>query len=313
MTTTLRNAISAVALVLLATPAMAGLTGPPEGRKQLVDALDAAWVRVLNAGRAREIVNAYDAADVVINISDCLPKPDLTPFPKEPVGTLKDILDKRRIRVGVSAGGTLDAGATATRFTRMGEDMLAALLVEVAKNYGTGPITAEYVEIQPPFPNTTVLNSGNVDIIGLVNALGGESEDLRRRTSRRYTCTITATRQVLWVKKDGGPTWKTVNDAFNDSNVSICAGPLSNQLSASYFNRPGQKTKTEYFSDLDRCLRRLVKGEVNAMMSPFPNERFFPARIDVDEDGKPDTDIMGLLRPIDTHIVAGTPFWVALD
>jgi hypothetical protein len=304
---------AALALALITLPAMAELTGPPAGRQQLVDALDAAWVRVLDAGRAREIVAAHDASDVVVNISDCLPRPDLTPFPAQPVGTLKDILDKRRIRVGVSAGGTLDAGASATRFTRMSEDLLAAMLNEMAANYGIGAIAAEYVEIKPPFPNTSVLNSGNVDIIGLVNALGGESEDLRRRTSRRFTCTITATGQILWVMKAGGPSWRDVNDAFNDPKVSICAGPLSNQLSAAYFDRPGQKTSTEYFSDLDRCLRRLIKGEVNAMMSPFPSERFFPTRIDVDGDGKPETDTAGLFRPIDTNIVAGTPFWVALD
>jgi hypothetical protein len=267
----------------------------------------------LDKGKYQEIVSAHDADDVVINISDCLPNPEITVFPEKPVGALKNILDKRRIRAGVSTGGTLDAGTSATIFTGMSEDILAAMLAEVAAHYGIGPITVDYVQIQPPFPNTSILNSGDVDIIGLVNALGGETEDLRRRSSRRFTCTITATRQILWLKKAGGPSWRHVNDALKDPDASICAGPLSNQLTAAYFDLPGQKTSTEYFSDLDRCLRKLANGDVDAMMSPFPDERFFPARIDVDGDGKADTATAGLFRSIDTHIVAGTPFWVALD
>lgn len=313
MKKTIQYLTQCVALSLFVTPALAELEGPPEGRQQLVDALDAAWVRILDDGVFREIVSAHDADDLIINISDCLPRPEVTPFPAKPAGTLKKILDQRLIKVGVSTGGTLDAGTTATRFTGMSRDVLVAILAEMAAHYGTGAISAEYVSIQPPFPNTSVLNSGDVDIIGMVNALGGETEDLRRRVSRRFTCTITATRQILWLKKDGGPSWTNVNDAMNDADAKFCAGPLSNQLTHAYFDLPGQKVGTEFFSDLDRCLRKLFNGEVDAMMSPFPHERFFPAAIDTDGDGETDTPTAGLFRPIDTNIVAGTPLWVALD
>jgi hypothetical protein len=303
----------ACASFVVVTPALAALEGAPEGRQQLVDALDAAWVRILDTGTFRKIVSAHDADDLVVNISDCLPRPEVTPFPENPVGTLKKILDQRLIKVGVSTGGRLDAGTSATRFTRMSDDVLAAMLAEIAGHYGIGKITADYVSIQPPFPNTSILNSGEVDVIGMVNALGGETEDLRRRSSRRFTCTITATRQILWIKKSGGPGWTNVNDAANDTNAKFCAGPLSNQLTHAYFDLPGQEVSTEFFSDLDRCLRKLVNGEVDAMMSPFPHERFFPEAIDTDGDGEADTKTAGLFRPIDTNIVAGTPLWVALD
>jgi hypothetical protein len=304
---------TAVVVFWFVAPAFAAPEGPPEGRQQLVDALDAAWVRILDKGTFRDIVSAHDADDLVINISDCLPRPEVTPFPEKPVGTLKRILDDRVIRVGVSTGGTLDEGTTATRFTGMGDDVLAAVLDEVAAHYGTDSIRAEFISIQPPFPNTSILNSGDVDIIGMVNALGGETEDLRRRTSRRYTCTMTATRQILWVKKEGGVPWETVNDAATDPDARFCAGPLSNQLTHAYFDLPGQKVGTEFFSDLDRCLHKLATGKVDAMMSPFPNERFFPDKIDTTGDGKKDTATAGLFRPIDTNIVAGTPLWIALD
>jgi hypothetical protein len=278
-----------------------------------VDALDAAWVRTLKKRDFRNIVSQHGLEDVVINIADCLPKPEVTPFPAQPSGTLKRILDDEQINVGVSSVGTLDDGATATRFTEMSKDIFAAVFGELSSHYGVGPIKVNNVMIPPPFPITSTLSSGAIDIVGLVNALGGETEDMRRRDSRQFTCTLTATRQILWLKKDGGPSWQTANDALNDPELKLCVGPLSNQLSNAYFDLPGQQVKTEYVQDLKICLGRLLNGEIDAMVSPFTHERFFPARVDTNGDGKPDTAIAGALRSIDTNIVAGTPFWVALD
>ena len=49
------------------------------------------------------------------------------------------------------------------------------------------------------------------------------------------------------------------------------------------------------------------------MMSPLPDKKFFPDSIDTDGDRKHDTDPKPLIRAIDTNLVAGTPYWVALD
>ncbi len=65
--------------------------------------------------------------------------------------------------------------------------------------------------------------------------------------------------------------------------------------------------------DLKLCLAKLLRGDVDAMVSPFPHERFFPAAVDTTGDGRPDTPTTGVLRSIDTNIVAGTPLWVALN
>ncbi len=78
--------ISAILALLLSLQATAELDGPPEGRQQLVDALDAAWVRALDEGQVREIINRHDASDLIINIADCLPDPEVTRFPENPVG-----------------------------------------------------------------------------------------------------------------------------------------------------------------------------------------------------------------------------------
>lgn len=304
----LRCLTIAFALILWAPVSGAGTAGA-----HLVEALDAAWVRVLDKDIFRNIVTRHGLQDVVINISDCLPKPEVTHFPAKPAGTLKKILESKQVNVGVSAAGRLDDGATATRFTAMSDELLAAVFSELAAHYDIDSIAINYDTIRPPFPITSTLNSGVIDIVGLVNALGGETEDLRRRDSRRFTCTLTATRQILWLKKEDGPQWQDINDALDDPNISLCVGPLSNQLSKSYFDGPGQKVKTEFYSDLDKCLAKLINGEVDAMASPFTHERFFPEKVDTTGDGKPDTAIAGLLRSIDTNIVAGTPLWVALD
>lgn len=279
----------------------------------LVAALDAAWVRVLDDDVFRRIVARHGMQDVVVNMADCLPKPGVTHYPERPTGALKKILDAKRVNVGVTEAGKLDDGATATPFIPMSDDLLAAVFAELADHYETGPIEINYVTIQPPFPITSTLNSGEIDIVGLVNALGGETEDLRRRDSRQFTCTMTSTRQIIWVRKDGGPDWQHVNDAFDDPDIQLCVGPLSNQLTNAYFDGPNQNVKTEYVQDLNLCLAKLLRGDIDAMVSPFPHERFFPAKVDTTGDGEPDTETAGALRSIDTNIVAGTPLWIALD
>ena len=293
--------------------APAGAADSPRHGAQFVAALDAAWVRVLKKRDFRRIVADHDLEGVVVNIADCLPNPDVTPYPDRPDGTLKAILDRGYVNVGRTTAGKLDDGATATRFIPMSRDILTAVFDELAGHYGAGPMEIRYVDIRPPFPITSTLNSGDIDVVGMVNALGGETEDMRRRSSRRFTCTLTATRQILWLKRDGGPAWQTARDAFDDPEVDLCVGPLSNQLSNAYFDLPGQTVKTEYVQDLRICLGRLLAGEIDAMVSPFTDERFFPATVDTDGDGKPDAEIAGALRSIDTNIVAGTPLWVALD
>ncbi len=65
--------------------------------------------------------------------------------------------------------------------------------------------------------------------------------------------------------------------------------PLSNQLGKAYFDLPGQKSTTAYLNDMQICLTKLVRGEVDGMLSPFPHSRFFPARVDSTADGTLDT------------------------
>ena len=288
-------------------------TASRSGQEQLVDALDAAWVRVLDDGTYRSIVNKHEMGDVVINIADCLPNPEFTPYPEKPAGALRRILDERKIKVGYSDSGETGRGDSASFFTDMGRELLAVMLERISEHYGTGPIAVEIVNLNYPFDHTTALNDRTIDIVGQVNALGGISEDTRRRTSRRFTCIVSGSPQVLWVSKEDGPDWQTIDDALNDPTAHICAGPLSNQLGKAYFDLPGQKSSTAYLNDMQICLTKLVRGEVDAMLSPFPDDRFFPPEVDADGDGQFDTSTAGRFRSIPTYIVAGTPFWAAIE
>jgi len=292
----------------------AGPSGSPEGRQQLVFALDAAWVRALDEGEVRDIINEYEAGDLIINMADCLPDPEVTKYPDNPTGTLKRILDEGKVRVGYTNTGAIDEDATAFYFTKMGDAMVQALLDRVANHYGAGPIQQEIVNIPPPFLNTSYLDDDKVDMLGLVNALGGSTKDgERRRTARRYTCTMTATRQFVWMLKDGGPDWQNIDDALNAESAQFCAGPLANELTKTYFDQKGQKSKTEFVSDLGKCLPKLINGKADAMINPLPDESWFPEYIDVDGDGVKETATKGLFHAFDTNIVAGTPLWVAID
>jgi ABC-type amino acid transport substrate-binding protein len=307
--------IFSVALILTcllgSSQSLAGSSSPAKGQKQLVTALDAAWVRIVDSGKYRQILNAHNAAEVMVNIVDCLPSPEMIPFPEKPEGLLKQILDTKKIRVGTMVNSPPGPETTANFFAPISVDVLDAVLSEITKNYSNGPITVTRVIIPPPFNATTALNKGEIDIIDLLNALGGKSENLRRRTSRRFTCTLCASKQVLYVKNEAP--YKNFDDVLNDPDVKICAGPLSTQLTRGYFNGPEQSVTTKYVFDISLCLAQVISGKADAMMSPFPDKKFFPDLIDTNGDRKPETAPKPLIRAIDTHLVAGTPYWVALD
>ncbi|MEC9375043.1 MAG: hypothetical protein VYA80_01575 [Pseudomonadota bacterium] len=295
-------------------PANAQLPGPPEGRQQLVDAIDAAWVRMVDEGEYRDIVNRFDRSDMIVNIVDCLPDPHVTVYPDKPIGALKRILDEGKIRVGFSNTGAFGEGATAMYFTEMGTAMIDAVLARIANHYGEDSIEQVRIPIPPPFLNTSFLDLDKVDILGLVNALGGSTkDDKRRRKARRYSCTMTATKQFVWVLAENGPSWTNIDEVLNAKDVHFCAGPLSNELTKTYFDQPGQTTKTEFTSDLAKCLPKLVNGTADGMVNPAPTERYLPEYIDVDGDGEAETPTKGLFRAIDTQMVAGTPLWVAIN
>ena len=116
--------VAALIVTTFSLSAIAELDGPPEGRQQLVDALDAAWVRALDEGQVREIINRHDASDLIINIADCLPDPEVTRFPENPVGTFKRILDDQSIKVGHTNTGKLDEGSERFIFGSRGRFML---------------------------------------------------------------------------------------------------------------------------------------------------------------------------------------------
>ena len=290
------------------------LPGSPEGRQQLVFALDAAWVRALDEGEVRDIINKYGVRDLIVNMADCLPDPEVTKYPENPTGALKRILDEGKVRVGYTNTGKIDEDATAVHFTTMSDEMVQALLDRISEHYGAGKIVQEEIQIPPPFLNTSFLDENKVDMLGLVNALGGSTKKgERRRTARRYTCTMTATRQFAWMLKDGGPDWQNIDDVLNATDVHFCAGPLANEMTKTYFDQPGQTTKTEFDADLGKCLPKLVDGRADAMIGPLPDESWFPEYIDVDGDGTKETATKGLFRAIDIDITTGTPLWVAID
>ena len=137
--------------LFISSQSLAGSSNPAKGQKQLVTALDAAWVRIVDSGKYRQILNANNAAEVMINIVDCLPSPEMIPFPKKPEGLLKQILDTKKIKLGTMIDSPPGPETTANFFAPISADILKVVLNEISKNYGIGPIAVTRVIILPPF------------------------------------------------------------------------------------------------------------------------------------------------------------------
>jgi len=274
---------------------------PPSvtGKNQLVQALNAAYVRVLASGKWREYTAPYFPRGAS-NISDCYPWTEKAPFPATPVGVLKTILDTKQIRVGVYPESDPPVG-TASDFSPKSKLIIADMLDELAKAYGLPPGSIKRVDVMvsPPGGSSlfTKLNNGDFDITDLTSSLGGatkawpyQTEEQMRRYVARFTCTIAGGGQWLQVKEDSP--YHTFEDVQSDLTTTLCAGSNSGQFSEAYF--PGHTLDIQ-LDDANVCGQGVLNGVYTAYAYNGP------------------TPVFPGLRSIDTLIYTGVSFWVAGD
>jgi hypothetical protein len=290
-TTTRKIAVTASAIILalcIFFPMQCSTNNTPSsGKEQLVEALDAAYIRVLTSGKWREITKPL--GPIVVNIGDCYPTPDDAPFPQTPTGILADIVNNKKIRVGsypTTYSGSFEA------YTQTNEQLLRAILDELGSAYKLAtPIAIERVYIDPPSSSSLfkALNNGDFDISDLNSALGGVSNSQRRRLLARFTCTVIASGWFLQVRQDSP--YQSIDDIQAGTKVKLCSGMLSSQLAKDYF--PNQAVTSVIENDIEQCGDGVLDSTYDAYV------HFDPAPV---RDG---------LRTIDTGIVSGVPFWVA--
>jgi hypothetical protein len=285
------------------TPATSDSDDVAKGREQMIRAIDAAWVRVIASGKDREILNSEPAADpgaangYVVRLADCLPLPDLTPYPENPVGLLKKVLDSGQIRRLVQDVPDTP-GSTTQYFTGITDRYFEAVVEELGNHYG---VDIEYTNVgYPPgrLASTSALINDEVDILSQLNATGGRTQNLRRRISRRFSCTMIASTQFIQIPQNSSlaSEIKSWNDLADRPDVRICAGPLTTQTIKSFL--PEHKVMTRYINDIADCDDRIRRGKADIMVNPLP-----------------DLGIAGFdnYTSVHTLIVAGTPLWVAQE
>jgi hypothetical protein len=274
-----------------------------QGRQQLVDALDAAWIRVIASGKDREIYKTMPpsrpgaASSYMVTLADCLPSPDVAPFPDQPVGLLKEILDRGVIRQVVQK--TTDTpNDTSYYFSATSDALFEAMLVELRNHYKVDLKTENVVMAPGPLPSTSLLVDGRADIISQLNATGGETQGMRRRTSRRFTCTMSAISQYLHIPEKSAlaSEIKSVDDLYAREGLRICTGPLATQTARAFF--PKHKVSTKYMNDLTGCVKDVQAGKSDLIFNPLSDLEI--------------ADIKGF-KAVNTWIVAGTPLWVARE
>jgi len=298
---------------LLPQPVLGGGSIPSSviGKDQLVDALDAAFARVLDSGKFRQIINNDQVAGpLMVNIGDCYPRivedgVGIYPFPQNPTGVLKNILDSKKIRMGTfdvfSPGHNIPG--TFHVFDNINVVIMRAIIDELGKGYGIplspdpGAIQIVPVLLWPPSSGLvfTKLNNGDFDITDFLGALGATAKvggiPARRRKLARFTCTVFGTPWYIHVRNDSP--YQTFDDVLADTNADLCVGLLSARLSADYFKNA--LSITQGLDDLAECSAGVVAGTYDAYLhfDPIPS--------------------LPELRSIPMPIVSGIPIWVAGD
>lgn len=273
------------------------------GREQLIRAFDAAWIRIIARGEDREILkteprnNPGLAQSYTIRLADCLPQPELAEWPEKPVGLFREILDRGTIRRVVQNVPETPAN-TSWYFSSISEKYLQAVLREIGQHYGV-ELKLEDVSLPPgPLPSTSVVLDGRADFVGQLNATGGDTQGLRRRISRRFTCTLSAAMQYIHIPENSALVReiRSMDDLAARPELRICAGPLTTQTARAFL--PKHKVITKYVNDLTGCDADVRNGKADLIMNPLP---------DLDIGG------IGGYSAVSTWIVAGTPLWVAKE
>jgi len=273
------------------------------GREQLVRAFDAAWIRVIASGKDQEILKTEPpnkpgmAQSYMVRLADCLPQPEIAPWPEQPVGLFKEILERGTIRRVVQSVPESPAN-TSYYFSGIAEKYLRAVLDEIGRHYGV-TLKLEDVALPPgPLPSTSVIVTGQADFVDQLNATGGDTQGMRRRISRRFTCTMSASSQYIHIpvgSKLAGQI-NTFNDLIARPDVRICAGPLTTQTARAFM--PKHQVSTKYINDLSGCVADIKNGKADVIVNPLPSLQI--------------ADITGY-KSVHTLLAAGTPLWVAKE
>lgn len=285
-------------------PVRSGDWSPEEiakGRLQLVRAFDAAWIRIVDEGIDQDILMTEPESDpgraneYITRLVDCLPQPEIAPWPKNPVGMFKDILETGVIRQVVQGVPTTPEN-TSWYFSGVSIKQQQAVLKKISEHYGVD-LKLETVVLRPgKLPATSLLVEGKVDFISQLNATGGNTQGMRRRTSRRFSCTMSASSQYIHIPEKSAlvKDITSLRELKKRPDLKICAGPLTTQTAKAFM--PGHKVTTKYINDLTLCDKDIKKGKADIIMNPLN-----------------DLSIGGIdgYVSVPTYIAVGTPLWVA--
>ncbi len=287
-------------------PVRSGDWSPAEiarGREQLVRAFDAAWLRIVASGRDQEIVATQPpnqpgaAKSYMVRLVDCLPQPELAPWPEKPVGMFKDILETGVIRQ-LTQGVPENPQNTSWYFSSISQAYQTEVLKMIGEHYGV-ELEVENVVLPPGrLPATSLLVDNKIDFISQLNAVGGNTQELRRRKSRRFSCTMSASSQFIHIPKKSElvDQIKSLNDLIARPAVKVCAGPLTTQTAQAFM--PKHTVKTKYVNDLTACDKAVRDGKLDVIVNPLN-----------------DLAVAGIegYHSVHTLLVAGTPLWVAAE
>ncbi len=171
-------------------------------------------------------------------------------------------------------------------------------MADIGEHYDVD-LKVESVVLAPGrLPATSVLTANKIDFISQLNAVGGNTQEMRRRTSRRFSCTMSASGQYIHIPEGSKlvDEIKSLNDLKNRPDLKVCAGPLTTQTAKAFM--PEHKVSTKYVNDLTACDKAVKQGKLDLIVNPLN-----------------DLSIGGIdgYVAVNTHIVAGTPLWVAAE
>lgn len=240
--------------------------GNPKGYDQLIDAIDAAYVRVIESNEYFDFVETAGLTNLNLLVTDCYWGEGgddidvLFPYPDKPKGILRDIIQNGEIKYGNIAtpfpgpyGIFLDL-------------LFGAIVDRLEVEYG---VTIVRTEVNPnSFSNNenfANLLSGDIDVLYPIASLGGVFENpatpgtmVRRTKEFLHSCSVAANDFSIWT--NAAQPFLSLQDARSVStSLTVCYNINNGGITRSNF--PEAAILEPQFANVANACAALVSAD----------------------------------------------------
>lgn len=230
----------------------------PKGYQQLLDAFDAAYMRIIESNQYFDLLESAGLTNLNLLVTDCYWAPEdeldeLFPYPDKPKGLLRKVITDGELKY---AQIVLPGPPPTSGYGKFLDDLLNAIVDRLEVEYGVS-ITRTLVDPGAFSNDVNFANvaSGAADILIPIASIGGIFEDpnsdlkVRRNKAFLHGCSVAANAFDIWSSDPAITTLQDARDA--GSSLTVCYNVQNGGIVRANF--PDASYSAQFFNAAGAC------------------------------------------------------------